>query len=153
MKLPPLHGVALVAAGLAVVAVAAYVWRKGGIAPAGAAIGAGAVQLVGGVASGAVGAVGASVGLPTPAETTIDAGEARYLIDRLGWFEASKWSGAPALFAAMRLDAGTGTPPHPSTPAGRMLAALEATAPPAARWWAEDVDTLLTPTPYTFNGA
>lgn len=112
----PTSAVLILAAGAAL---AFYVWRKGGVAHAAASIGAAAVDAVGGAASGAVGAIGASVGIPTPDETTTDARVARWLIDREGWFVASLWSGAPALFAAGSLPAGSGTPP----PAGSAIAA------------------------------
>lgn len=143
--------------GLAVVALLLWVARKGGAAPAGAAIGAGAVDLAGGVASGAVGAVGAAVGLPTPAQTVTDEREARFLIDAVGWFQASRWSGAGALLAAARLPAGSGTPPVPSSPAGQMLAALAGrpVLPVLAPPWrpSQSVDDLLAPPPEPFFGA
>lgn len=143
--------------GLAVLGLAVYVMRKGGAAPAGAALGAAAVDLAGGAASGAVGAVGAAVGLPTPADTVTDAREARYLIDTVGWFTASQWSGAPALFSASRLPVGSGTPPAPSSPAGRMLAAQQGrpVLPVESQPWrpGTSVDDLLQPTPDPFYGA
>ena len=111
---------ASVALALVVAAgVALYVWKKGGIAQAASSAGAAAVNAAGSAASGAVGAVGASVGLPTPDQTTTDPDVARWLIDHAGYFEASKWSGAPALFHAMLLPAGSGRAPA----AGSALAA------------------------------
>lgn len=60
--------------------------------------------------TGTVGTIGAAFGLPTPGETIDDPARVRYLIDTLGWFEASKWATAPALFKAMNMAPGTGTP-------------------------------------------
>ncbi len=107
------------AIGVAIAAGAAalYVWRKGGVAAAAEGLGELAVDAVGGVASGVVGGIGASVGLPTPSDTTTDAQVARWIIDNVGWFAASKWSGAPALFEAMGMPEGSGKPPPPGTPA------------------------------------
>lgn len=128
--------------GAALVGVAWYVWRKGGIVQAataaGTAAGAAVVNTAGAVASGAVGAVGASVGLPTPDETTTDPKVARWIIDREGYFEASKWAGAPALARAMFMDAGTGTPPPANSAAGRRF--LGAAAPVASY---DETDRLL----------
>jgi hypothetical protein len=117
------NSVIAMAAVAAVAGVAFYVWRRGGIAPAAQAIGAGAVNTAGNVASGAVGAVGASVGLPTPSETTTDPAVARWIIDNHGYFTASKWSGAPALLKAAFLPEGTGTPPPPGSAAAKALGA------------------------------
>lgn len=104
---PPTIAIALVVAA----GVAFYVWKKGGVSQAASAAGAAVVNAAGSAASGAVGAVGAAVGLPTPDETTQDPAVARWLIDRAGYFEASKWSGAPALLSAAFMPAGSGTPP------------------------------------------
>lgn len=108
---PPVVALALVAA----VGVAFYVWKKGGVAQAASGAGAAIVNAAGGAASGAVGAIGSSVGLPTPDETTTDPAVARWLIDRAGYFEASKWAGAPALWNAAFLPAGSGKAPAPGT--------------------------------------
>lgn len=59
--------------------------------------------------TGTVGTIGAAFGLPTPGETIDDPARVRYLIDTLGWFEASKWATAPALFKAMNMAPGTGS--------------------------------------------
>lgn len=112
----PASAVLVLAAGIAA---ALYVWKKGGLAHAAHDLAAGAVDAAGAAASGAVGAIGSSVGLPTPDETTSDPRVARYLVDRMGWLFASKWSSAAALFGAASLDVGSGTPP----PAGSALAA------------------------------
>ena len=107
--------------------VAFYVWKKGGIGGAASAAGAGVVDagvaFVGGAAtaagtaaSGAVGAIGATVGLPTPMQTTTDPRVARWIIDNAGYWQASLWSGVPALWAASSLPAGSGTAPPPGSP-------------------------------------
>lgn len=133
MKVPAAY---LLAGGVTLLIVGGLVLfaaRRGGVAPAaasfGQAVGQGAVSAAGGVASGAVGAVGSAVGLPTPSETLTDPRQVRWLIDRVGYFEASKWAGAGALFDAWRMDAGTGTTPPASAP---VMAALRLDAGPAA---------------------
>lgn len=102
-----------------------YVWKKGGVAnaatAAGQAAGAAVVNVAGGVTSGAVGAVGSAVGLPTPSQTTTDASVARWLIDNAGHFEASKWSGAVAYAQALFMAPGSGTPPPENSPAGQQF--------------------------------
>src|SRR6185295_2337441 len=117
MKVPsvPPSVLLVVVAGLGV---AWYVWKKGGVPAAASAAGAAVVSAAGGAASGAVGAIGAGVGLPTPSSTTTDPRVARWLIDNVGWFEASMWSGVPALAAAYSIPAGTGIAP----PAGSAIA-------------------------------
>jgi hypothetical protein len=133
----------LIVAGVAVVAVAAfalYAWRKGGAGAAaaglGQAAGAAVVNLAGGAASGAVGAVSATVGLPTPDETVTEAAQARYIIDRWGYLAASKWAGAPALFGALGMPAGTGKAPPQGWPGWAQLGPGDggaAAAPPARK--------------------
>ena len=119
----------LVLGGVAVVgAFALYAWRRGGVTAVASDVGAGAVNVVGGVASGAVGAVGAAVGLPTPSQTTEDPRVARWLIDRAGYFEASKWSGALALIRGAMLPEGSGIPPTANNPVGRAFAHLLTTS-------------------------
>lgn len=114
----PLPVVAI--AGVALVgAVGLWIWKKGGVANAAAAVGAGVVTAAGGAASGAVGAIGSAVGLPTPDETTTDAAVARWIIDNVGTWEASQWAGAPAFVKALLMPAGSGTPPSANSPAGR----------------------------------
>lgn len=107
------------------VGAAIYVWTRGGVANAAASLGSalasGAAGAVGGAVSGAVGAVGATVGLPTPDDTTTDAAVARWIIDKHGYFMATKWAGVPALVAAMGMDAGTGRPPPAGSQAQRAL--------------------------------
>lgn len=112
-------------AAVAVAGVGLAVWwvsRRGGVGEAASAIGAGAVNAAvdaaGGLVSGGVGAIGQTVGLPTPAQTTTDAAVARWIIDQHGYFEASKWASAPALARAVFMDSGSGTPP----PAGSAAA-------------------------------
>ncbi len=95
-----------------------YVQRQG-LGNVAASVGAGAVQAVGGAASGAVGAIGQAVGLPTPAQTSTDEQVARWLIDNFGQFEASKWSGAPAYLRAQFMPAGSGKPPPADSAVGR----------------------------------
>lgn len=118
---------AVIAAAVGAVALGAfYVWKKGGVSNAAQAVGAGAVNAVGGVASGAVGAIGGAVGLPTPSQTTTDERVSRWIIDNVGHWEASQWSGAPAYIKALMLPAGSGTPPDPNSAAGREFAAYRA---------------------------
>lgn len=112
---PEAVGIAIVAGLVGLGLVGLYVWKKGGIANAAAGVGGAVVDAAGGVASGVVGGIGESVGLPTPAQTSTDAEVSRWIIDNYGWFEASKWTGAPALARAMLMDAGTGKPPAPGT--------------------------------------
>lgn len=114
----------LIALGVVTVVAGVYVWRKGGIANAASSIGAGVVNAAGSVVSGGVGAAGAAVGLPTPTETTTDPAVARWLIDNYGYFTASKWSGAPALFSAFGMAQGTGTPPPAGSALGRAFPVL-----------------------------
>lgn len=98
-----------------------YIWRSGSVSQAAYNVGAGTVDAVGNVAAGAVGEVGTAVGLPTPAQTTVDPAVARWIMDAPdgGYLAASEWASAPALFKALGMDAGTGTPP----PAGSPIAA------------------------------
>lgn len=114
----------LVLVGLAAAGVVAfYVIRKGGL-------GSAAVGLVGDVATGAVGEIGAAVGLPRPTQTTTDPAVARWIMDHPlgGYFEASKWSGAPALLSASFMASGSGTAP----PDGSELAARFPVLPQAS---------------------
>lgn len=108
------------AAILAAVVVLAWIGRRG-VAGAASDAGAAVVNAAGGAVSGAVGAVSSGVGIPTPAQTTTDARVARWIIDQHGYMTASMWSGAPALFAAMGMAPGTGTPPPASSAAGMAL--------------------------------
>ena len=112
----PLVGL-LVVAGAGVAGL--WIWKQGGIANAAASLGAGVVNTAGAVVSGGVGAIGSAVGLPTPADTTTEAEVARWLIDNVGQFEASKWAGAPAYLKAQFMAAGSGKPPAADSPAGR----------------------------------
>ena len=68
-----------------------------------------------------VGAVGAVVGLPTPSETIDDPAQVRYIADRSGWFAASKWGTALALFKASTMGEGSGTAPPMNSPAAQAL--------------------------------
>lgn len=122
MKLNPYTlGLAAGAVGLGLAAV--YVWHRG-IAGAAKDIGGAAVDAVGGVASGVVGGVSEAVGIPTPSQTTTDPKVARWIIDHYGYWEASKWSGAPALAQAWWMDSGTGTAPAAESELARYLATL-----------------------------
>lgn len=109
-----LTGTAVIAlAGVALVGVAGlWAWKKGGL-----------INAVGSVAEtaikGGVDAVSDVVGIPTTQQTTTDAEVARWLIDNVGQFEASKWAGAPAYIRAQFLPAGSGKPPPANSPAGR----------------------------------
>lgn len=100
-------------AGLAGLGLVGYwVWKKGGITNA---LG-GALD---GAVSNVVGSIGSTVGLPTPSETTTEAEVARWIIDNIGHFEASKWASAGAFLKAEMMPAGSGKPPAADTPAGR----------------------------------
>lgn len=108
----PLVAVLILAGGALA---ALYVLRKGSVSAAASGAAAAAVNAAGGAARGAVGAVGAGIGLPTPDETTTDPLVARWLIDNHGYLAASQWSGAPALWEAMFMAAGSGLPPPRSS--------------------------------------
>lgn len=114
---------ALAAAGLAFAAIGLFVWKKGGVAAAAQSIGSSAgtavVSAMSGAVSGAAGAIGAPMGLPTPDKTVTDPAQARWIIDNVGQFEASKWASAYAYLRAQFMSAGTGTPPPVDSPAGR----------------------------------
>jgi hypothetical protein len=101
----------LVLAGVALLGVAFWVYKKGGIAGAASSAGAAVVNAAGSAAGGAVSAIGSSVGLPTIDQTETDPAVARWIIDQYGYFEASKWCGAVALAKGAFMDSGTGTPP------------------------------------------
>lgn len=109
--LSPLMLAGIVGVGL----LAWYIIRKGGVGraavAAGSAVGGAAVNAVGGVVSGAVGAVSQATGIPAPSETTTDPRVARWIIDHYGYLTASQWAGVPALFSALALPKGSGTPP------------------------------------------
>lgn len=114
---------------VAVLGVAFFIWKKGGLSGAASALGAGAVNAAGAAASGAAGAIGSAVGLPTPDETTQDPAVARWLLDNFGYWEASKWSSASALFNGAAMGAGTGHAPPAGSPLARhfpsMLPAID----------------------------
>jgi hypothetical protein len=123
-KLNPMTlGITAAALGLGLVAV--YVWSRG-ISGAASDAGKAAVNLAGGVATGVVDGVSGAVGIPATSDTTTDPAVARWIIDNYGYFEASKWSGAPALLKGWWMDAGTGKAPD----AGSTLAKYLATLPP-----------------------
>lgn len=124
---PNPYTLAIAAGGVGVLLLALLIWKKGGIAGAAKSIGAGAVDAAGGVVSGGVGAIGATVGLPTPDETTTDPAVVRWIIDTHGYLTASKWAGAVALAKAAFMDAGSGTPPPAGSTLARALPAPEAT--------------------------
>jgi hypothetical protein len=116
MKLTGTAVIALAAvAGLGVLGL--WAWRKGGVVNA-------VTSAVGSLATGAVDAASDVVGLPTTQETTTDAEVARWIIDNVGQFEASKWAGAPAYLRAQFLAVGSGKPPPANSPAGRALLPL-----------------------------
>ncbi len=75
----------------------------------------------GGAVGTVVGAAGSTVGLPTPSQTLDDPAHVRYLIDREGWYTASKWGTAWALLNAMNMPEGSGTMPPANTPAAKAL--------------------------------
>jgi hypothetical protein len=117
-------------AAIAAVGIALYVWKKGGLANvakgAGAAVakaakdaGAAVANAAGEAVSGGVGAVSKAVGLPTPDDTTTDPRVARWLIDQVGYWEASKWAGLPALVEGARMAPGSGQAPPPNSAVGK----------------------------------
>ena len=77
----------MVGAGVAGAGLLALYVSRQGLGNVAASVGAGAVHAVGGAASGAVGAIGQAVGLPTPAQTSTDPQVARWLIDNFGQLE------------------------------------------------------------------
>lgn len=106
-----LGSIEVAAALLFAAGVGVYVWKKGGLA--GALAGA-ASNVAAGVEKAAVqgvGAVGAAVGLPTPDQTTGDPSVVRWIMDNVGYFEASKWGTAGALWSASFMGPGTGRAP------------------------------------------
>ncbi len=90
------------------VAVALIFMAKRAAGAAGQAIGTGA-RAVDSAISNTVGAIGSTVGLPTPSQTIHDPAVVRYLIDTKGWFYASQWATASALVEAMNMPAGSGS--------------------------------------------
>lgn len=58
-----------IVAGVAVLAMGLFVWRRGGVSNAAQAIGAGAVEAVQGAASGVVYGIGDAVGVPRTSES------------------------------------------------------------------------------------
>jgi hypothetical protein len=108
-------GIAAIAAVGALALVGLWVWRKGP-AEAGAAVVGAAAQIADGAASAAVGGVGQVFGLPTPSQTVTEAEIGRYVIDQLGYWQASKWLSAAALARAWALPEGSGKPPPPGAP-------------------------------------
>ncbi|MDN3923328.1 hypothetical protein [Roseateles violae] len=114
----------LIVGGIAAAGLALYVVKKGGVAPAAAAIGETAVKVAGGVATGAVGEIGATVGLPKPSQTTTDPAVSRWLIDNAGHVDASQWSGAGAYLRALFLPEGSGTPPPAGSDVARQFGGL-----------------------------
>lgn len=141
MKTLPANLHALLIGGglVAVLGLALFVWSRGGIKGAAQGAAGALVDLATGTVEGAVGAAGATVGLPLPSDTTADASVARWIIDNHGHLEASKWASAAAYARAWWMDAGTGTPPPAGTPAADKFgtglagqAPAQATPPPAA---------------------
>ncbi|HEV6968851.1 hypothetical protein [Roseateles sp.] len=111
----------VIGAGLVAVALVYVVMRKGvaGTAQAAASgVASAAVGAVQGAAVGTVDGVSQAVGIPTTEQTTTDPGQARWIIDNYGQWEASQWASAGAYLRALWMDAGTGTPP----PAGSAFA-------------------------------
>lgn len=56
---------------------------------------------------------------PEPEDVSDSAAHARWLIDREGYFTASKWFTLGALASAWAMTAGSGTPPPASSAIGR----------------------------------
>lgn len=92
-----------------------YVWKRGGVAAVVGDVVTGTVTAAGEVVTGTVGTAGQVVGLPTPDQTTTDPAVARWLIDNVSLFEASKWASAGALARALFMGSGSGTPPTAGT--------------------------------------
>lgn len=126
----PLRGVdprwLLYGAGLVLVGYAGWkLYRAAGsVANVAGSVATAAGQAAGavndGIASG-VGVVGGVVGLPTPEQTISDPAQVRYIIDRDGWFTASKWATAGALWSAMSVPVGAGVMPPVDSPAAIAL--------------------------------
>lgn len=99
---------------LGVVGIAVYVFLKGGLFNAGAAIGSGIINAATGAVTGTVDATGQIVGLPALADITTDPYVARYIMDHPngGKLAASKYASAAAFAGALWLDEWSGhTPP------------------------------------------
>lgn len=99
-------------------AFAAWVWWQGGISEAAKNAGAGLVNAGASAITGAVGAVGAQVDLPTPDQTSRDPAVARWIMDQPdgGQIAASEWSSAAAYLKALTMPSGSGTPPPVGSP-------------------------------------
>ncbi|MGM9480300.1 hypothetical protein ACS5PN_03810 [Roseateles sp. NT4] len=109
---------------LAVGAIGLMAWSKGGLGNLAKSAAGSAVDAAGGAVSGAVGAISTGVGIPTPDETTTDPAVARWVIDRAGYWEASKWCGVPALLSAMTMEVGSGKPPPNNSALARAFGVL-----------------------------
>ncbi|MBN8506126.1 MAG: hypothetical protein J0L58_16805 [Burkholderiales bacterium] len=140
MRLQLSAGAVLAVAGLA--AGAWVLWRASSAASGAAA----AVGDAFGSVSDAVGQVGEGLYsftfAPPPErgwlemgqgdEVTSDPAVARWLIDRVGWWDASKWATAGALWTASGMPAGSGRRPPAGSAAGRQFASVpESFADPA----------------------
>lgn len=107
---------------LGLLGVGIWIFAKGGLANAAAAIGEGAVGAItnaaSGVTTGVVTGVSKTVGLPTPSETTDDPYIARWIIDQPngGKFEASKYATSSAFINALTIPEGQGAPPAVGSP-------------------------------------
>lgn len=121
MKLAASGIVAIAGVGV-LAALGLWVWKKGGIVPA-----------AGAVVTGGVDTISEVVGLPTTEQTSTDAEVARWIIDNVGQFQASKWSGAPAYLRAQLMPAGSGKPPPADSAVGRELLPIVETNAETAR--------------------
>ena len=101
----------LTLAGIAAVGVLGlWAWKQGGV-----------INAAGAIVRGGVDAASDAIGIPTTQQTSTDAEVARWIIDNVGQFAASKWAGAPAYIRAQLLPAGSGKPPPANSPAGLAL--------------------------------
>lgn len=117
MKLQDAEGYVVMAAAAAVLLAVVYVMTRG-VKGAVHDTTSGAVGAVAGAVTGVVDGVSDAAGIPNTGQTTTDPRVARWLIDAAGYWQASLWSGVPALMQAMTMPEGSGTPP----PAGSALA-------------------------------
>jgi hypothetical protein len=117
--------------GLGLAGLGLWVLSKGGLAGAAKAAGGAVVKAAGAAATGGVDATSVAVGIPTTEETTTDPAVARWLIDQVGYWEASFWCGVPALTKGALMDAGTGTPPPPGSAIARHFGTAPANLSPS----------------------
>lgn len=122
----------VVGAGAAVLLLLLYNARQiaGAAADAVGAVAGG----VNNVATGIVGGIGSTVGLPTPDQTISDPAVVRHILDTQGWFEASKQGTAMAFFEALGMSPGSG---HPGGAGVGGTSTSPRTTDPAGASWSE----------------